>query len=340
MKSNEILNFVNWYIDTKEGNGSNYINNNFNGDTELFRLNIIDYAIQYAMSYGHNLFEVDNNKIPDLIKKIEEDLYGSKTETSFKKYSESINRHMPKALLGKENYLKYLSIINQTEEYEPLADSLLNVKPQEPTTAYTKDELVANFFFRLTSQDRFYDFLYFPISVLKKLFYKNIEEQEFFDNWMKEQIYSIQFHTEFNTISFSDINSLIIRSGEVYVLTDNEELKLYSPVAGKEFKKKVETESLQNIVIDHIKPFETVLFELKNQLPILRGIHKILMKFNNGRPISTRNELGTPGNMFIERVRFNAQNIIDLKNELNIISSSLKFQMMDKKENLYKKKFD
>ena len=36
---------------------------------------------------------------------------------------------------------------------------------------YTKEDIRKKFFFRLITQDRFYNFLNFPISVLKKFFY-------------------------------------------------------------------------------------------------------------------------------------------------------------------------
>ncbi len=340
MTSNKIFDFINWYVYSKEGNGSNYIKNNCNGDEEQFQLNVIDYAIQYAISYGHNPFEVDKNKIPELISIIKNNLYSSKTETSFKKYSEGINRHMPKAILGKENYLKYLSIINQQEEYTLVADSVVETKNTETVKVYTKEELVGKFFFRLTTQDRFYNFLYFPISVIKKLFYKNTQDREFFDKWMKEQINTVKFHTKDQIVCFSDITSLGIRNNDVYIKTNSKEFQLYTPIAGKKTIMMLKANSLQNLVIDHINPLETILSEVSNQLTIMKGIHKILIKFNDGRGISNRKELTTPGNMFVEKIRFSEQNIIDLKSELNLISSKLTFQIMDKQENLYKKKFD
>lgn len=112
MINNQILKFTNWYIDSKEGNGSNYIKNYFNNEIETFRLNVKDYAVQYAISYGHNPFEIDTNKIPELINKIEKNLYSSKSSSSFMEYSIRSNNHLPKAILGKKNYLNYLSIIN------------------------------------------------------------------------------------------------------------------------------------------------------------------------------------------------------------------------------------
>lgn len=341
MKSNQFFNFINWYRESKEENGSNYIKNNFNGDEEQFTISLIDYGIQYAISFGYNPFEVKKNEINNFIITMKENLYSKDIKTPFHAYSKSINNHMPRAILGKDNYLKYLSLIKVQEDYDPMVINTVDINPKEICQSYSKEDLKNNFFFRLTTQDRFYDFLYFPVSVLKKIFYKLPAERKFFDEWINNQINSIKFHTENKIVEFTELETLQLMNGKVYIKTaDNKTHKLYSQIAGSNSHKEITTKALQNLVIDHIEPFEKVLFNLKNELRILRGIHYLLIKKNDGYEISNRNDLVSPGNLLVETIKFSEQNLSDLKNELNLIASMLHLQILDKKENLIKKKYD
>jgi hypothetical protein len=62
-------------------------------------------------------------------------------------------------------------------------------------------------------QDRYYEFLYFPVSVLKKLFYAYKERQLFFDDWVNNQIDNIAVYTdETDKILFKDVKTLDITS--------------------------------------------------------------------------------------------------------------------------------
>lgn len=338
MKNNQILNFIDWYKKSKEGNGSNYISNNFKGDEELFTLSVFDCAIQYAIAFGQNPFDVEKGKISEQISVISENLY-EKKDSSFHIYSEKINNHMPKALLGKQNYLQYLSTINKHEVFTPKIE-LIKVERKESTVMYPQSELYKKFIFRLITQDRYYSFLYYPISVLKKLFYLNPTDKTFFDQWMKNQIDSIQFHTIDGVFSFTDVDSLELRNGEVFIFVAGKAHKLHSPVAGKETIMPLTTVSLQDLVIDHIEPFEKLLYDIKEQLPILKAIHQLLINFNDGIDLRNWDDLRPAGNLLVETTDFSNQYMIDLKNELNLISSFVKLQIMDKQQNLYKKRHD
>lgn len=338
MKNNQILNFIDWYKKSKEGNGSNYISNNFKGDEELFTLSVFDCAIQYAIAFGQNPFDVEKGKISEQISVISENLY-EKKDSSFHIYSEKINNHMPKALLGKQNYLQYLSTINKHEVFTPKIE-LIKVERKESTVMYPQSELYKKFIFRLITQDRYYSFLYYPISVLKKLFYLNPTDKAFFDQWVKNQIDSIQFHTMDGVFKFTDVDSLELKKGEVFISIGTKSHKLFTPVAGGETLMPFTTGSLQDIVIDHIEPFEKQLFEIKEQLPILQAIHQLLINFNDGNDLRNGDDLKPCGNLLVETTEFSNESMTDLRKELNLISSFVKLQMMDRKENLYKKKFD
>jgi len=74
---------------------------------------------------------------------------------------------------------------------------------------------------RLISQDRPYGNVYFPISIIKKLFYKN-EHRKDFIKWNNEQLDKIKFHTTEKTLTLKDIKSLKIDSDGSVILTCND----------------------------------------------------------------------------------------------------------------------
>lgn len=343
MKENHLLKFVDWYIVTKENKKiSNYINNFFRGEKETFILGLIDYAIEYSMAFNHNPFSIEKGNIGNSIKVIEANLY-TKKENNFEEFSSRVNRHMPKAILGRENYLKYLLTINETKNFVIVKEiKQKKNKLKNSSTIFQKEELESNFFLRLTTQDRLYNFLYFPISVLKKIFYKSsTSNRDFFNDWINKQISSIQFITNEKIIYFSDIKELKIKNAKVFITSnENIECLLHTKIAGKDLTKEIQTDSLKKISIDHIVPFEKVLNNLKDELPVLSSLNQKLIELNNGFEISNRKELKVPGNLFIDTINLSDKNFSDLKKELNLISSNLTLQIMDCTENLKKKKYD
>jgi hypothetical protein len=282
------------------------------------------------MAYGYNPFQVDRENLEAL----KTDLY--KKDTSFYTFSESKSNHTPRAILGEKNYLQFLSGLNtEKATAESLKKPLIR---NQATNAYhyEKEELKKIFTFRLITQDRFYEFLYFPISVLKKLFYHH-DRKAFFDNWIDKQIDHIAVYTDqSDKLLFRDVNTLDINNdGSVWI---NGKFKLHTSVAGKDVKEEISTNTLQNIVIDHVVPFEKILFEWKEQLPALQVVHNILENINKGR-ISNNEDLKNAGNYLVSNVEFDQQELDKLEKDLNLILSKIQLQLMDKYENLYKKKY-
>jgi hypothetical protein len=268
---------------------------------------------------------------------LKDDLH--KKGTSFDVFSESKSNHMPRALLGNKNYLKFLAEFSAEKQ----SSTTLKAPVVRSQTAniyhYEQVELKKNFYFRLITQDRYYEFLYFPISVLKKLFYNQDDKkrQLFFDNWIDEQIDNITVYTEnSDKIPLKDVKTLDIKADCSVII--NGKSQLYTTVAGKDIKETITTNTLQNIVIDHVVPFSTVLFDLKDELPALRTIHNVLENINDGR-ISNKDDLSNAGNYLVSNVEFSAKELDGLENDLNKVLSNIQLQLMDKYENLYKKKF-
>ena len=113
MKKDELLDFVKWYIKNREKKNINdlklddvrYISHFFRYDKIKFIKELEEYAINYKKAYGYNPFIIKDD-LDVHIKKMENDLY--EKNTSFYDYSENINNHMPRAILGKNNYIKFL----------------------------------------------------------------------------------------------------------------------------------------------------------------------------------------------------------------------------------------
>lgn len=338
MKKNQILNFIDWYKSEKEGNGSNYIANYFNDDVNTFVSAIIEYAVEFAITYGYNPFMVEKNGISVHINRIEKDL--DVKGNTFSLFNLSKWNGFPNAILGKKNYLKYLKTIETKTELSTIEMDVVKVISSSINSKYTQEELFKNFTFRLITQDRFYKFLYFPISFYKKMFYYN-NSKKFFDDLIKSQINNIIFHTENEKYLFSEIEILeITENDDVLIKTKKGQLhKLHTMIAGTNTKKVIKTNELRNIAIDHIIPFEKILLEIKNELPILSNIHKALIYKNNNNPIANRTELKNPSNLFFETVSLSEGNMKQLKKEFKLVFSKSKLQLMDKYENLAKKQF-
>ncbi|MDR1368558.1 MAG: hypothetical protein LBJ72_00325 [Dysgonamonadaceae bacterium] len=331
---NLLINFVDWYLETNEGKTANYFAEFFKSDREIFIVDLLEYAVEFAMAYGYNPFLAGKGNIIPFASRLESDLY--RNDTSFAAFSKKRHNDMPQALLGKKNYLTFLHGLD-TEK--ATAESLKKPLPRNQATNvyhYGREELRKNFAFRLITQDRYYEFLYFPVSVLKKLFYYH-DRRAFFNNWIDRQIDNIAVYTgQSDKLLFKDVNTLDINDdGSVLI---NGKFRLHTPVAGKDAKEEISTNTLQNIVIDHVVPFGKVLFEWKEQLPALQVIHNVLENINNGR-ISNNEDLKNAGNYLVSNVEFNSRELDNLEEDLNMILSEIQLQLMDRYENLYKKKF-
>ncbi|GHT23554.1 hypothetical protein AGMMS4957_15260 [Bacteroidia bacterium] len=321
---NVIVNFVDWYLKEKDAKD---VSHYFSTREDGFEL-LSECAAEFAKAYGYNPF-IDYADINQL----QTDIY--KKGTSFHKFSESRSSHVPRAVLGNENYLEFLKTLKKNSEL--LKQPRPKAQQSDSICHYDKDELRKNFFFRLITQDRYYEFLYFPISVLKKLFYRDENDRKFFDKWIDAQIDKIVLHTgESTTIPFKNLNTLdISRDGTVVI---NDKFKLHTVVANTDSKEEICTYTLQNIVIDHVEPFYNVLFELKEKLPTLQKVHNALENLNDGR-ISSSEDLKKAGNDLVSDVElFNAQELAALKKELDLISGKIQLQLMERYQNLYKKR--
>lgn len=327
---NLIVNFVDWYLESKHAKEeSHYFSTREDGLALLS-----ECAAEFAMAYGYNPFIVEKENIRSFSSKLKADL--EKEGNSFYAFSKKRGNHMPRAILGKNNYLQFFDELGEKKKNSELLKQPILKKQLDSIGHYDQKEIRKNFYFRLITQDRYYEFLCFPISVLKKLFYK-YDKKPFIDKWVNNQIDNIVVHiSKTETITFKDIKTLDIKADRTVLI--NDKFKLHTIVAGTDEIEELRTNTLQDIVIDHVKPFSNILFELKEQLLTLQVIHNVLENINDGR-ISNKEDLTKAGNDLVSNVEFNHQEINSLEKDLDLIFSKIQLQLMDKYQNLYKKKY-
>lgn len=101
------LAFAQWLVDNKN-------NNYFGSDLEKTLKGISIYQERYSEEFGKDIFEIDWNQLDDEIKLIRENIWNE--ESSFWQFSKTQSTHQPRAILGNENYLRFLKVYNPQSE--------------------------------------------------------------------------------------------------------------------------------------------------------------------------------------------------------------------------------
>jgi hypothetical protein len=103
--SNLLQKFVDWFI-SKDGVNHNYFKDYFSSNREKVVIELIKYDDLYLAQFNSDLFEIQENNINSIIVEIENNVY--KEVGIFFEFSKKTSNHMPRAILGKNNYLKFL----------------------------------------------------------------------------------------------------------------------------------------------------------------------------------------------------------------------------------------
>jgi DNA replication protein DnaC len=99
-------NFINWFIE-RDGTKKSYFSNNFSSNPERFIKEINEYEENYKKNFNSELFLIRRNNFQNKIKSISDNIYSKQVD--FSEYSKNKSAHMPRAILGKENYIKFLN---------------------------------------------------------------------------------------------------------------------------------------------------------------------------------------------------------------------------------------
>jgi len=249
----------------------------------------------------------------------------------------------------KNGLIKYKEFL--LEDKELFEDEETIIPPKKTITKKTKvnkaksdvfykDDLIKNFQFRITTQDRIYGNVFFPISFLKKLFYYN-DERDFFDKWTKNQIENIKLHISNDKyVLLKKVEKLEFENNKVYISYGSKKDELLSEVIDSDIKMPIERNSLRNVVIDHIVPMKKILssnrFEgLSFITDKIRSCEHFSKKLSGKDLLKNVKEVG---NRLLEEDLFLVDKLEYLKKDLELISGRENLQLMDAIQNLNKNK--
>ena len=201
------------------------------------------------------------------------------------------------------------------------------------------DFIKKNFYFRLSSQNRFNkkSGFYFPISFLKQYFYKN-KDKAYFDGIIENQMNGIQIRTENSKIPLSSISKLLLKDNCLYYRTkNNKNHMVHSYCTDKKMQKKFEITAFKDIHIDHIVSMNTILNELsKEDFSQLRMISKELdHKMHHPRTskkLSRKSTSLANSSDLVEKLDKNK-----VKKEFEKICNKMELQLMHAKHNNFKR---
>ncbi|AJA69888.1 hypothetical protein MYRA21_2779 [Myroides sp. A21] len=255
-----------------------------------------------------------------------------------------IGQKMNKSPKTIQNYLSglraYGEFLNDTNELNTdvvnlATEKILEQITNSPQQVYTTDELHKNFMFRLITQDRFYEDIYFPISLIKQFFDKT-NNKSTFDAIIKDMIDGIKIHhSEKEVILFKDISELKIKNDSVSIVSGNKNVVIYTPTNSEEFEPFC-SDKLSEISIDHIVSQHTIIQELKHKIPEFIKLTDILKKAP--KKVVSRPTLAAYKKEFGLEQLLQSVDLVQLEKEFRLIVSKTELQLMDRKLNTSKGK--
>lgn len=103
--TNVIDDFINWFVNL-DGKKHNYFSDSFSKDRVKLKTQLLKYELYYENAFNSKVFTLELDKVNKMIDEIRINL--DKKEGYFYEYSSITSHHMPRAILGKNNYLLYL----------------------------------------------------------------------------------------------------------------------------------------------------------------------------------------------------------------------------------------
>jgi 5-methylcytosine-specific restriction enzyme B len=109
-KQNVLDRFADWFI-SKDGLNHNYFKDYFTSNKEKVINELRKYDALYVGQFNAGLFDIVTNDLDTTIAEIEKNIY--KEDGDFFELSRKTSNHMPRAILGKKNYLAFLKELQQ-----------------------------------------------------------------------------------------------------------------------------------------------------------------------------------------------------------------------------------
>ena len=105
-EENILEEFINWFA-SKDGIIHNYFTGKYSQDKEKLKAELLRYEKVYKEQFERPIFQIDLQDRNAFSQELESNLYLNEGE--FFDFSASVSSHMPRAVLGKKNYLQFLS---------------------------------------------------------------------------------------------------------------------------------------------------------------------------------------------------------------------------------------
>lgn len=202
------------------------------------------------------------------------------------------------------------------------------------TITFDKNNLYKVFTLRLLSQDRFYSDVYFPISLIKKIFYKR-KQKKAFDDCMNKMLDHTKIYYEDGFYLLKDISQLELRNEKVYVTSKNKECTVYTKMADNKTVVPIATKELRYMVLDHEKPMLTIMTEKLSDLTVFGEITTEIKKYSKvgkiNRKVLSKISKDLFSNGFTDQIELDALEI-----EFKHICTDVNLQLMDTKQNASK----
>lgn len=198
---------------------------------------------------------------------------------------------------------------------------------------YKKEELYKIFRFRLMTQDRYYNEIFYPISFIKRLCYK-LDERAFFDQWIDGLLDSTIVHFEGGQTTLDKVKSMCIGPLDVIIIAEQKMKFVFTRKADNKTLEPMVVSDLREIALDHDKPLLNIMRDNKKMLGTFMTITNELKKHIsgqvNGKKLKIANNQVLMGN-YVDLV-----NMIELKQEMATIASHTRLQLMDSRQNASK----
>lgn len=304
----------------------------FNGDSERM-VEIVDEVIDQL---SENDIETKLNKSLKYIKNWKSALY---------KYKEFLHDYIDSEIdvITDEEPVENYELIAEAEAYvsgkstghwrigkKVKSNDLLEA---DKNYTHSRLDLYKCFSFRIITQDRLYDELFYPISFIKRLFYLK-GERLFMDTWINELLDKVTIHVPDGIVKLAQISRLEISDNQVHIESNGALLRVFTKESDNIKLVPFAVNKLRRITLDHDIPLQRIMHENSDNLQAFKEITATLKKYLKRKPSLKKYKKAcnlTLGSDFI--------NLIDidrLKAEMNLISSLTNLQFMDGIENTRK----
>lgn len=224
---------------------------------------------------------------------------------------------------------------NKADDLQISSNTSELISENKLAQVYSKKDLEKNFSLRIKTQDRFYENIFFPIRFINRVFSLN-NERGLFNNWLNKLLNTITIYLKDNETTFQKITSIILENDKVYIIQNGEKKLAYTKLSDNITLLPFNLKGLNKISIDHDRSLFDVMNTNLSSLPTIIRITNELKKHIPGKityqrlsKVSHSDKL----NDFIKTI--NTQELIE---ELILIASETRLQLMDSSQNTSKGK--